>query len=152
MEAPTFNPTYQTLYDAGLNRIRKQTARQRALATNAAASRGVNTSGVSELPLDAINAAAVDSEANLSADVAGQQEQERLMDERFAQEKELMGIRNDYAQAAEDRLYKRNKKSAKSALTADLIGAGIGAATSFIPGVGTALAPLAAAAGRRAAY
>jgi len=132
MEASTFNPTYQTLYDAGVQRIRKQTARQRALATNAAASRGVNTSGVSELPLDAINAAAVDSEANLAADVAGQQEQERLMDKRFDQQKELTALSGSLAEAAQDRLYSRERRNNKAALLSNLIGAGLGAGATYM--------------------
>lgn len=131
MEAPTFNPTYQTLYDAGLNRIRKQTARQRALATNAAARSGVINSNVKELPLDAINEAAVDSEANLSADVAGQQEQERLLDKRFEQQKELAALSTSLSEAAQDRLYNREKSNRKAALMSNLIGAGIGGAATY---------------------
>ena len=128
----TFSPAYQSLYEAGLNRIRQQTARQRALATNAAAARGVNTSGVAELPLGDINEAAVDAEANLSADVAGQQKDEELMQKRFEQQKELLQMQGSLAEAAQDRLYNRERRDRKSALISNLIGAGLGAGATYM--------------------
>ena len=121
-----FTAPYQSIYDAAIARQRETEARQRAGALSAAGRMGVSTSGVSQIPQNAIAAEAIRSEGDIGADVAAQQEQERLNLLKFDQQKELMNMQNQFAlsMAADERA--RQRAAGKSQLIGQIGGAVLG--------------------------
>lgn len=117
---------YQSMYDVGLKRLQQNEARRRAIALQGAARSGVNTSGVGQIPMEAIGKDAAQREAELGSEVEMQQDQERLADKRFTQQKELMQYQADLAEIAAARQRKRDKAAAKSGMWSDVIGAATG--------------------------
>lgn len=133
--ATQFKAPYQSLYEAGLARQRENEARQRGLLTRQAAVGGLKTSGVSQLPQEALSREAVRSEADLGARVAGQQEQERLGDIEFGRRKELMNLQASLLEAASAKERAAERKRRKAGGAGRLIGAGLGAAAgALLPG------------------
>ncbi len=102
-----FSETYQRIYDAAIARQRENEAKKRAMLTNAAANAGVQTSGVAQIGQGAISQEALRSEGDIGANVAQQQEQERLQQEQFAQQEKLYGMQ--LAEAARERRRQRRE-------------------------------------------
>jgi len=127
-----FTPVYQSVYDAALARQRDSEARQRAAATNSAARAGVMTSGVSQIPQEAIGQEALRSEADLGAKVAQAQEGERLQDKEFEQRKELMNLQATLTEAAAARERELLRKQGKSDITGQIVGGVVGGAGGAI--------------------
>lgn len=123
-----FTAAYQSIYDAAMARQRENEARKRALMTAAAAQAGVQTSGVGQIGQGAISQEALRSEADIGANVAQQQEQERLMERKFEQDKELYGM--SVAEAARERA--RQRRDAKAGMTGQIIGSGITTAGTLL--------------------
>lgn len=116
-----FSAARQSIYDAAIARQRENEARQRAQMTGAAARAGVRTSGVGQIGQSAISQEALRSEGDIGAEMASQEEQERIGDKRFLQEKEMYGM--SLAEAARERA--RQRRDAKAGNTGQMIGAGI---------------------------
>lgn len=127
-----FTGPYQDIYSAARARLRESEARQRGGALARSARQGVMTSGVSQIPQDAISREAIMSEQDLGARIAGQQEQERLADKRFGQQKELVQMQADLQAAAEARARKLAKQQGRSALMGQLGGAVIGGVGGYL--------------------
>lgn len=123
-----FTGNYQNMYEAGKARLAASVARKKAMLTNAAAARGINTSGVSLIPGQGVDREALLVESELGANIAQQQEQERLADKRFAQEKELTGM--SLAEAAAER--RRQRRDAAAGNTGQLIGTGLTVAATLL--------------------
>jgi len=128
MAEGTFTAPYQKVYAAALARQRENEARKRAMMTGAAQRAGVRTSGVSQIPQGEISREALRSEADIGAEVAQQQEQERLMKEKWAQEEKMYGM--SLAEAARERA--RQRRDAKAGATGQLIGTGITVAGALL--------------------
>ena len=128
-----FTGPYQNIYEAAKARLREKTGAERGAAVRRAGAAGVRTSGVSQLPQEAITREAMLEEADLGARVGQAQESERLQDKAFGQEKELLSLRADIAAAAEARARKLAKQQGESALMGQLGGAGLGALDRIIP-------------------
>ena len=127
-----FTGPYQDIYSAARARLRESEARQRGAALRRVSRQGVRTSGVGQIPQDAISREAMLEEADLGARIAGQQEQERLADKRFSQQKELVQFQADLAAAADARARKLARQQAKSGLTSQIIGAGLGGVGGYL--------------------
>lgn len=123
-----FTAAYQRIYDAAMARQKENEARKRALMTQAAANAGVMTSGVGQIGQGAISQEALRSEADIGANVAQQEEQERLMDKKFEQDKELYGL--SVAEAARERA--RQRRDAKAGVSGQLIGTGLTVAATLL--------------------
>lgn len=126
-----FTPPYQSIYDTARARLRQGEARQRGAVLRRAARQGIQTSGVSEIPQEAISREAMQEEAELGARVEQAQESERLQDKAFGQRKELLQMQADIAEAAAARARKLERERAKSGLTGQLGSAAIGALGSY---------------------
>lgn len=126
-----FTGPYQSIYEAARARLREGEARQRGAALRRASRQGVQTSGVSQIPQDAISREAMLEESELGGRVAQMQESERLQDKAFAQRKELLGLQADIAAAAEARQRRLLKQQGQSALIGQLGGAGLGALAGY---------------------
>lgn len=127
-----FKGPYQDIYSAARSRLRESEARQRAGALTRAARQGVMTSGVSQVPQDAISREAMMEEGDLGARIAGQQEQERLADKRFDQQKELIAIGENYRALAEARARRAQRSAARSGLTSQIAGGLLGGIGGYI--------------------
>jgi hypothetical protein len=126
-----FTGPYQNIYEAAKARLREKTGQERGAAVRRAGAAGVRTSGVSQLPQEAITREAMLEEADLGARVGQAQEAERLQDKAFGQEKEMLSLRADIAAAAEARARKLAKEQGASALAGQLGGAGLGALGAY---------------------
>ena len=127
-----FSPAYQEIYNAALARQRAIEARQRGLATRSASRAGVSSSGVALIPQQDITREATRAEQQIGAQVAGQQEGERLQDKEFAQRKELMSFGATLQEAADARRLAIEKANRKAGITGQIIGAGVGALGSYL--------------------
>lgn len=127
-----FKGPYQDIYSAARARLKEGEARQRGAALRRSARQGVMTSGVSQIPQDAITREAMLEESDLGARIAGQQEQERLGDKRFGQQKELMQFQADLSEAAAGRARKLARQQAKSGLVSQIAGGLIGAGGGYL--------------------
>ena len=129
-----FTAPYQSIYEAGTARIQESAARKRAAASRGSARAGVRTSGVSRIPQGAIGAEELRSEADLAANLAQQQEGERLMERRAVIRKELLRLQGDISAAAEARRAALERELASSGRTGRLGGAGLAARGTFAAG------------------
>ena len=123
--ATKFTGAYADLYQAGLARLKEREAERKGRALSGAARAGVRTSGVGQIPLARIEREAARGEQQLGADVAGQQESERLRKVRFGEEKELLSLQSDLAAAAERRAGRRARRASSADLWSSLGGAGL---------------------------
>jgi hypothetical protein len=118
-----FDPERQAFINATLERINQNIAGKKAMATNAAAARGLSTSGVSSIPQTAYDVEGIRSAGDVYGQQAmGQLEQsitDRRRAEDFAKQKELISLQNDLSSAAMERLQ-------KGQLIRGGVGAGVG--------------------------
>jgi hypothetical protein len=126
------DPNSQSVYEAGLARLEENARQKRAMATNAAGVAGVRTSGVSQIPQEEIDRGAVLAESQLGSDVAQIDEMNRRADENFERQKELLGLQNDLATAAQDRWWKKQQDQESNNRWAQILGGGIGAAGNVL--------------------
>lgn len=119
------NPAFRTMYSAAQKRLEDEAARSRALSLRSAASKGLTTSGVSELPLGEIERGKelglASTYAGLAGTQQGQEFQKQQAELEFKRQLQLMDLQN----AAQ-------RKLAKSQMTGQIIGGGIGAIGSIL--------------------
>jgi len=129
--AATIDPLLQSFLEAQKQRIRRGAALLQRQATGAAASKGLQTSGVSEIPAAPIRKQRLASEAEAAGQVAMRQFGEQKLDERLREQFQrsiaLMKLRAKLLKDIE-------KERSKAGLLSGGIGGGLGLVSGLITG------------------
>ena len=126
---PAFTGPYQSIYDAAMARINATGAAKKGAALRGAAQAGVMTSGVGQMPNQAIDKETQMEGADLAGNVAGKQYQDTID---LANQKDLLQFQAGLSQAAQERQYQMNKKLSKQNQLATLGGAGLAGLGTYL--------------------
>jgi len=123
---------YKEQYDERIKRLREREAVRKSQSLGGAAAKRIRTSGVSQIPIQAIGKQSARLEEGVSSDVASQQDQERLNKVRFEEQKELTKLRGSLSAAAAARVAAAERKARKAGLWSNVAAAGLGFATEYL--------------------
>ncbi len=126
-----FNAPQQDMYAAALARIKANSAAKRGMALRSANAAGVANSGVGQIPIAQVNNEEELAANQAGAQIAAQQDQERLQEKEFGQRKELMALGNEYSLAQQAEAYRRQKAMAGNQLFGQIAGGGLAGLGSY---------------------